>query len=34
VPRHPPNALLILDIPDLGPKTQASPCTETILRSD
>jgi hypothetical protein len=34
VPRHPPNALLMLDIPDLGPKAQASPCTETILRSD
>jgi hypothetical protein len=32
VPRHPPNALLILDIPDPGPKAQASPCTETILR--
>ena len=32
VPRHPPNALLILDIPNLPPKAQASPCTETILR--
>ena len=32
VPRHPPNALLILDIPDFTPKSQASPCTETILR--
>jgi hypothetical protein len=33
VPRHPPNALLILDIPDTAPKGRASPCTETILRS-
>ena len=32
VPRHPPNALLILDTPDLSPKRAASPCTETILR--
>jgi hypothetical protein len=32
VPRHPPNALLILDIPDPLPKERASPCTETILR--
>ena len=32
VPRHPPNALLILDIPDFAPKSKASPCTETILR--
>src|SRR5580698_7096113 len=31
VPRHPPNALLILDTPDLPPKRGASPCTETIL---
>jgi hypothetical protein len=31
VPRHPPNALLILDTPDLPPKREASPCTETIL---
>src|SRR6201986_4853024 len=31
VPRHPPNALLILDIPDLAPKRQASPGTEPIL---
>jgi hypothetical protein len=31
VPRHPPNALLILDIPDFFPKEEASPCTETIL---
>ena len=30
VPRHPPNALLILDIPDGCPKAPASPCTETI----
>ena len=30
VPRHPPNALLILDIPDWCPKAPASPCTETI----
>ena len=33
VPRHPPNALLILDSPDTSPKGYASPCTETILRS-
>ena len=32
VPRHPPNALLILDIRDRCPKEDASPCTETILR--
>src|ERR1700760_1804125 len=32
VPRHPPNALPILDTPDFPPKEQASPCTETILR--
>ena len=33
VPRHPPNALLILDIPDIRPVNgEASPCTETILR--
>jgi hypothetical protein len=32
VPRHPPNALLILDIPDVLPQKNASPCTETILR--
>jgi hypothetical protein len=31
VPRHPPNALVILDIPDFPPKEEASPCTETIL---
>ena len=32
VPRHPPNALLILDIPDSAAEEPASPCTETILR--
>jgi hypothetical protein len=32
VPRHPPNALLILDSPDIAPKSDTSPCTETILR--
>jgi hypothetical protein len=32
VPRHPPNALLMLDIPDTSPQGRASPCTETILR--
>ena len=32
VPRHPPNALLILDIPDTDRQTRTSPCTETILR--
>ena len=32
VPRHPPNALVILDIADPAPKRQATPCTETILR--
>jgi hypothetical protein len=37
VPRHPPNALLILDIPVLTcqrqtSQTRTSPCTETILR--
>ena len=31
VPRHPPNALLILDIP-VSPSGGTSPCTETILR--
>src|ERR1700735_149350 len=33
VPRHPPNALLILDSPDAAPRNGTSPCTETILRS-
>ena len=37
VPRHPPNALLILDIPGLPPqgqvpKAESPSCTETILR--
>src|SRR3978361_2445574 len=32
VPSHPPNALLILDIPDTAPCGRASPCTETIPR--
>ena len=32
VPRHPPNALVILDIPAISPQADASSCTETILR--
>ncbi len=32
VPRHPPNALIMLEIACPGPKSRNSPCTETILR--
>jgi hypothetical protein len=34
VPRHPPNALLMLDRPDQTPQRRSSPCTETIPSPD